>query len=142
MNALHGPYVKAGKILNRDLLYVLWTSMADPAHYMSKYEWRALTDMEFAALGTLWKHTGDLMRIDYKKELGNDQWQDGIECMEELERWAAKHEDAYMRSLEEVHEIGVTLMSVLLDSYPRFIRPVLYRMSLVIMGERMRRAFG
>ena len=141
MNFLHNPYIKAGKILNQDLLYVLWASMAEPVNFMQLYEWRPLTDMEHAALGSLWLHIGHLMGIDYKKELGKDKWANGKEFMEELDVWAHDYEDEAMKPFEEVRLLGDVLMELLLSVYPRFTRPTVYQVSLVLMTEKMRRAF-
>lgn len=142
MNFLHGPYIRTGKIRNEDFLYVLWASMADPVRIINLYEWRKLTDMEHAALGGLWKHIGDLMGIDYKAELGHDDWKDGIEFMDEVTAWARKYEDKYMHPYPEVGKLGELLMDLFLDSYPKFSGPAVSAMSRVVMGERMRYAFG
>lgn len=142
MNYLHAPYIKAGKILNEDLIYVLWASMADPVRFIGLYEWRPCTEMEQAAFGAQWKHIGDLMGIDYKAELGHDSWKDGIEFIDELTVWAGKYEDKYMHPYPEVRKLGQVLMDLLLTSHPKFARPIAYQISLVVMGDRMRHAFG
>ena len=142
MNYLHAPYVKSGKILQEDFLYVLYASMADPVRFMSLFEWRSLTDMEHAALGTLWKHIGDLMGIDYKSVLGKDQWVDGIEFMDDVTEWALAFEVEYIKPFPEVRKLGEVLMEMLATSYPRIARPALYTASSVLVGDRMRHAFG
>ncbi|KAF4121135.1 hypothetical protein GMORB2_2097 [Geosmithia morbida] len=141
-NFLHAPYRKAGKILNEDLLYVLWASMAGPVRGIAMFDWRPLSDMERAAMGTLWKHIGDLMSIDYKAELGRDDWADGIDFMDDLTCWAAGYEEKYMRPYPEVRRLGEVLMELFCDSYPKFAGPAVSSMSMVVMGERMRHAFG
>lgn len=141
MNYLHSPYQKNGKITNRDLLYVLWASMSEPVRFFRQYEWRALTDMEVAALGTLWKYIGDTMQIDYKAELGQDQWQDGIDFLEHVTEWAYRYEDVAMKRLPEVQKLGEVLIDLLLTSYPAAVRPMTYQGILVLMGDRMRHAF-
>lgn len=142
MNYLHAPYVKSGKILNKDLLYVLYASMSEPVRFMRLFEWRALSDMEVAALGTVWKHVGDLMGIDYKEEVGRDQWGDGVEFMEDIARWAAKYEDVHLRPSEESKLLGRVMMDLLLTSYPGFMRPAGYQICLVLLGDRLRNAYG
>ncbi|KAJ6781785.1 hypothetical protein PWT90_10249 [Aphanocladium album] len=142
MNYLHSPYQKTGKITNRDLLYVLWASMAEPVRFMRQYEWRALTDMEVAAIGTLWKYIGDMMQIDYKAELGQDKWEDGIDFLDHVTEWAYKYEDVAMKRLPEVHKLGNVLIDLLLTSYPAFVRPMAYKGVLVLLGDQMRDAFS
>jgi hypothetical protein len=142
MNYLHSPYIKAGKILNQDLLYVLWASMFGPVRFFELYEWRPLTDMEIAALGTIWLYVGKLMGIDYQQELGQESWADGIEFMECVTLWAGSYEDEYMRPHPEIRALGKILIELLLSAYPKFMRPLIYRPALVVMGERMRYVFG
>lgn len=142
MNFLHNPYIKAGKITNGDLLYVLWASMAEPVKFMQLYEWRAFSDMEHAALGTLWLHVGRLMGIDYKKELGKDNWANGKVFMDELTEWARGYEGIHMKPSPEVSLLGDVLMELLLSVYPKFTRSTVRQVSLVLMTEQMRWAFG
>ena len=142
MNYLHSPYIKAGKILNRDLLYVLWASMSGPIRFFELYEWRPLTDMEVAAQGTIWLYIGKLMGIDYQLELGKEAWADGIEFVEHVTQWAERYEDDYMKPHAEIRALGKILMELLLSAYPKFIRSFIYKSALVAMGERMRYAFG
>ncbi|KAM3427471.1 hypothetical protein NHJ13734_008965 [Beauveria thailandica] len=142
MNYLHSPYQKNGRITNRDLLYVLWASMAEPIRFMRQYEWRALTDMEVAALGTLWKYIGDMMQIDYKAELGQDQWRDGIDFVEHVTEWAYRYEDVAMKRLPDAQKLGDALLDLLLTSYPAVVRPMAYQGVLVLMGDRLRHAFS
>lgn len=142
MNYLHAPYIKSKRILNQDLLYVLYTAMVEPIRFMRLYEWRSLTEMEVAAQATLWKYVGDMMGIDYAEQLGKNKWNDGIEFMEDVTRWGCKYEDNYMLPLPEVQHLGTVLVDLLLSAYPKMMRPLGYQMLLVLMGERMRYAFG
>ena len=52
MNFLHSRYQEAGKITNNDLLYVLSSFALEPVRWISRYEWRNLTDVELCASGT------------------------------------------------------------------------------------------
>ncbi|POR38739.1 Uncharacterized protein TPAR_01053 [Tolypocladium paradoxum] len=142
MNYLHAPYIKSKRILNQDLLYVLYTAMVEPIRFIRLYEWRSLTELEVAAQATLWKYIGDMMGIDYAEQLGKNEWNDSIEFMEDVTRWACKYEDSYMLPLPEVQHIGAVLVDLLLSAYPKTMRPLGYQMILVLMGEKMRYAFG
>lgn len=141
-NFLHAPYIKAGNILNEDLLYVLYAGIVEPIRIVGLYDWRPLSDMEVAAAGTFWKYVGEGMQIDYKAELGKDQWKDGIEFVEDLTKWSLKYEDANMGPREEVYLLGQVLMELMLNSYASFTRPYIREVLLVLMGDRMRYAFG
>lgn len=142
MNYLHAPYIKSGKILNKDFLYVLFASMHEPISFIRLYEWRNLTDMEVAALGTLWKHIGDLMGIDYEQEVGRSEWRDGIHFMNDIKAWGDKYEDEHLLETKDANKLGAVLWNLLLSSYPSFMRPAGYQISLVVLGDRLRSAFG
>lgn len=142
MNYLHAPYIKSGKIRQEDLVYVLFASVVEPIRFMNKYEWRQVTDMEVAAMGTMWKYIGDMMEIDFQAVLDKNQWKDGIEFLDDLTAWAETYEDEFMRPLDEVHHLGEVLMNMMLKSYPSFVRPLTYEVVLVLLGDRLRRAFG
>lgn len=142
MNYLHAPYIQAGKILQEDLLYVLYASVVEPINFTNKNDWRKLSEMEVAALGTMWKYIGDMMDIDYQTLLQKNRWRDGIEFLEDVTIWAEKYEDKYLLSLQEVRHLGKVLIEMTLGSYPKFVRPLTYKLILVILGERLRRAFG
>lgn len=140
-NYLHSSYIKSGRILNIDLLYVLYASLAEPIRFMRLYEWRPLSDVEVAALGTYWKYIGDMMEIDYVAELKKDQWKDGIEFIDDLSKWAHEYEIEHMKPSPEVGELGAMLVDLLLSAYPKFMRPLGYKIIMVLMGERMRHTF-
>ncbi|KAJ3469316.1 hypothetical protein MRS44_003381 [Fusarium solani] len=142
MNYLHAPYIKAGKILQEDLLYVLYASMAEPVRFLKLYEWRELTDMEVAALGTMWKYVADMMEIDYKTVLKKDTWVDGLEFFEDVSQWGEIYEDEHLRPSKEINELGHLLMNMLLQSHAKVARPLGYPAACVLMGPRLRRAFG
>lgn len=142
INFLHSPYIKSGKILNQDLLYVLCGSLAEPIRFIGLWEWRALDDMEVAALGTFWKYIGEMMNIDFKAEIGKDEWTDGVEFVEDLAAWAAEYEIHHMRPAPEVKRLGKILIDLLLSAYPSFMQPFVHKVVLVLLGERLRHAFG
>jgi hypothetical protein len=141
-NFLHAPYVKSGKITQEDLLYVLYASFAEPIRFLPVYEYRKLEDMEIAALVTMWKYVADMMDIDYRTVLKKDEWTDGLEFLEDMTRFGSDYEDKYLRPTEEIQKLGDVLMNLLLDSYPKIVSPVGYQAACVLMGPRLRRAFG
>ncbi|KAF5022796.1 hypothetical protein F66182_5138 [Fusarium sp. NRRL 66182] len=141
-NFLHAPYIKSGKIQQEDLLYVLCRSMAEPIRFLSQYEYRELSDIEVAAFGTLWKYIGDMMEIDYKTVLQKDEWADGVEFAEDVTRFGDEYEDRNLRPHQKVYDLGHILMDLLLQSHPKIASPVAYPAVCVLMGPRLRRAFG
>lgn len=141
-NFLHNPYRQSGKISNEDMLYVLFASMYEPVRFMRLYEWREMADMEVAAIATFWKYIGEMMEIDYKAELGKDQWKDGIEFMDDLQVWAAEYENKHLGPSPDIAKLGQVLVDLLLSAYPQFLHHSGRKILFVLMGERMRHAFG
>lgn len=141
MNFLHSPYIKSGKIQNQDLLYVLYTSMVEPVRFIRLYEWRHLTEMEIAAQGTLWKHIGDMMSIDYTEQLGRNTWKDGIEFMGDVDQWARGYERDRLQPSPSSQRLAQVQLDMVLSIFPAVMRPLMRQMGLAIMGERMRYAF-
>lgn len=116
--------------------------MVEPIRFINQYEWRTLTDMETAALGTMWKYVGDMMNMDYKRVLQKDTWVDGIEFIEDITRWAEGFEDEKLRPMAEVKELGQVLMDMMLQSHASIASPIIYSAACVLVGDRLRRAFG
>ncbi|KAH7252431.1 hypothetical protein BKA59DRAFT_161036 [Fusarium tricinctum] len=141
-NFLHDPYIKSGKITQEDLLYVLYASFAEPIRFLPMYEYRKLEDMEIAALVTMWKYVADMMDIDYRTVLKKNEWTDGLEFLEDMTRFGSNYEDKHIRPTEDIQKLGDVLMNLLLDSYPKILSPVGYQAACVLMGPRLRRAFG
>lgn len=142
MNYIHSPYLKSGKITQADMLYVTYASVAQSVKFLNQYEWRQLTDMEVAALVTMWKYVSDMMAIDYRTVLQKNEWKDPLEFFEDLTKWASDHEDKYMRAIPEVNALGSILMEMLLQSHPYAPKALTRSAACVLMGNRLRRAFS
>ena len=138
MNYLHSRYIKAGQISNADLLYTLSVFVAEPISWIERYEWRSLTDMEIAAIGTFWKSIGDAMEITYKGYLLRDSWKDGIEFYEDIKTWAHQYEIKHMVPAQANKKTADELVPLLLFYTPLFMRPFLTQVVGVMMGERLR----
>ncbi|QPH16155.1 hypothetical protein C2857_000727 [Epichloe festucae Fl1] len=142
MNYLHAPYIRSGKIQNGDLLYVLYAAMTEPVRFIRLYEWRELAQFEVAAQGTLWKIVGDMMGIDYTKELGRNNFRDGIEFMEEVEKWSLHYEVDRLRPSLPSRQLANAQLDLLTWVFPGFMRPLMRQMGLVMMGDKIRSSFG
>lgn len=142
MNYLHAPYIRSGKIQNGDLLYVLYAAMTEPVRFIRLYEWRELAQFEVAAQGTLWKIVGDMMGIDYTKELGRSNFRDGIEFMEEVEKWSLHYEVDRLRPSLPSRQLADAQLDLLTWLFPGFMRPLMRQMGLVMMGDKIRSSFG
>ncbi|PHH91389.1 hypothetical protein CDD83_644 [Cordyceps sp. RAO-2017] len=142
LNYIHRPYLKVDQDINTKFVASLCEFMVTPIHLISLLEWRPLTDMETAAIGTVWKYIADMMGIDYRAVLRRDRWKDGIDFVEDLIRWGRRYEDEHVRHTETVAKLGNALQSLHMSAYPKFARPFLRKVEGIVVGERYRRAFG
>jgi hypothetical protein len=97
--------------------------------------------MEIAAQGTLWKHIGDMMSIDYTEQLGRNTWKDGIEFMGDVDQWARGYERDRLQPSPSSQRLAQVQLDMVLSIFPAVMRPLMRQMGLAIMGERMRYAF-
>lgn len=141
-NFMHNPYLQSGKIKNEDMLYVLFDNMYEPVRFMKLYEWRELSDMEVAAFATVWRYLGDMLEIDFKAELGKDEWKDGIEFFDDMVIWAKDFQMKHLEPSPSITNLGQTLRDLLLSAYPEFMRGPMNKILMVLVGERLRNIFG
>ncbi|KAG5918544.1 hypothetical protein E4U42_006813 [Claviceps africana] len=140
INSIHGPYIKAGKILNQDLLYTLSVFVTEPIVRINRWEWRQLTDMEVCAQGTFWKSIGDAMGIQYTGLLRRDSWRDGLEFVEDISAWAQQYETDFMVPAATNKQTSDELVRLLLYTVPSKARSFASHVIGVLMGERLRNA--
>jgi hypothetical protein len=95
---MHRHYRQLGKIADSDLLYTLSLFALEPARWISRYEWRTLSDLELCAVGTLWKALGDALEIPSDELLSNfsAEKRNGIEWLNALDEWSRNYEAAHM----------------------------------------------
>lgn len=142
VNELHAPYIKAGKISQDDLAYILWTGIIGPLQFIKEYEWRQLSQMEVAAHGVFWKYTGEKLGIDFATVLQKETWADGVHFLDHLREWATRYEAKYVACTEDARNLSETLVATYLRSYPNIIRPFVYQVFLVFIGSQLRPLLG
>lgn len=141
MNYLHSRHVAAGQISNADLLYTLSVCVTDPIRFLDLYEWRQLNDMEVAAIGTFWRGLGEAMDIRYAGYLAKDDWQDGIDFVEDITAWAKTYEIEYMKPAKSNLALSSRLMAMMTFHVPTRLKPFAQELLGVLMGDRVRDAF-
>ena len=141
MNFLHSRYQKAGKITNHDLLYVLGTFALEPVRWISRYEWRSLTDVELCAFGTFWKNMGDAMEISYEILHSSAKgWQDGLHWLSEMKQWSEEYEETHMVPAKTNRKLADSLLESLLPRKPARCREPFMKIVAVLLGDRSRQA--
>ena len=141
MNFLHSRYQKAGKIMNNDMLYVLATFALEPVRWITKYEWRSLTDIELCAFGTFWKTMGDAMEISYETLYSSTKgWQDGLHWLSEIKQWSDEYEETHMFPAETNRKLADALLNSLLPRRPARCREPCMKIVAVLQGDRLRQS--
>ncbi len=141
MNFLHSRYQKAGKITNNDLLYVLSTFALEPVRWISRYEWRSLTDVELCAFGTFWKNMGDAMDISYEILHSSAKgWQDGLHWLSEIKQWSDEYEETHMVPAKTNRKLADSLLKSLLPRKPARCREPYMKIVAVLLGDRVRQS--
>jgi hypothetical protein len=141
MNFLHSQYKNAGKISNADFLYTLSVCVTEPIRFINLYEYRKLHDIEINAIGCFWKSLGDAMHIEYKGELSQDSWKDGIEFVDDITAWARRYEIDNMKPARTNPVSAYALADMLLYHVPKPLKPFAVEVLTVLMGDRIRDAF-
>ncbi|KAJ5109595.1 hypothetical protein N7532_002240 [Penicillium argentinense] len=138
---LHKGYRASGKILEDDMLYTLSLFATEPIRFASLYEWREMTEMERAAVGTYWKSLGDALDISYEKlPSGKTGFRDGIHWLEEISEWSYYYEVRHMKPHPRNKEIADKTIDVLVYNLPGFMRPLGVYFVSFLMDERLRDA--
>lgn len=141
MNYLHSPYLKSGKITNEDLLYTLSLFALEPARWVGQYDWRCLTELELAACGTYWKSMGDAMCIDFScLESFESGWKDGLQWLNEIERWSLQYEARYMKPAVTNRELADSYFKILTYNVPEQYHAFLKQIFSIILGSRLQKA--
>lgn len=141
MNYLHSSYLKSGKITNDNLLYTLSLFALEPARWVSRYEWRALTDLELAACGTYWKALGDAMDINYAALASHKAgWRDGLHWLNEVEDWSIAYEDAKMKPAPSNQKLADSHFDILCYNVPLILLGPCKKVMSVLLGPKLRDA--
>jgi hypothetical protein len=141
MNYLHGRYTKSGKISNNDMLYTLSLFVLEPIRWVSKFEWRHLTDLEKCAMGVYWKDLGEAMHISYTPlASGQPGWTDGLHWLEELEAWSLAYETEKMVPAEANAKLARATFDIALFKVPASLKPFGYKLATCLLEPRLRTA--
>jgi hypothetical protein len=124
------------------MLYTLALFALQPIRFIDRFEWRRLSDLERCAIGTFWKSAGDALGISYEKlpSGGAGGFQDGIQWLEEIDKWSEEYEAEKMVPDVKNRETADQTTAVLLYMLPKALHPVGLQFVSFMMDERLRRA--
>jgi len=138
-NFLHSLY--GSKISNDDLLYTLSLFLLEPIRWINEHEWRALTEMEVAAMGLFWLKVGQGMKIDFSCLPGGKKgWEHGGVFAEELKAWVQEYEEKFMVPAESNKQTADCTTEMLLYPVPVAFKDAGRKVISALMDTRLRRA--
>lgn len=137
LNYLHSVYIKAGKISNDDLLYVLSLFMYDPVDAIKLYDWRSLTEMERCAFGVFHHGMGTAMDIDFSPlPSAAAGFRDGLHFYDELYAWSKAYERAQMLPAQSNHDVAVHTVNLIKGDFPAFLHPHVEHLVYSVFNDR------
>ncbi|TLS30766.1 hypothetical protein PpBr36_02239 [Pyricularia pennisetigena] len=137
LNYLHGVYIKAGRISNDDMLYVLGLFMYDAVEAIDRWEWRRLTDLERCAYGVFHHGMGRAMDIDFSPlPSAAAGFRDGLHFYDELCAWGKAYERAHMLPAQSNHDVAVHTVRLLQRDFPSLLHPVVENMVYSVFDDR------
>lgn len=140
MNYLHGRYIKAGKISNDDMLYMLSLFVLEPIRWTAKYEWRGVTDFEKCAMGVYWKDLGEAMKISYDiLPSASPGWREGFHWLEELEAWSLAYEARNMVPADTNATLARGTFDIALFNVPSFLKPYGFTVASSLLSHAYRK---
>lgn len=142
LNYLHDIYRNAGKIDDRDMLYTLGLSLLQPAKWVTRFDFRSLTDLERCALGVYFQDYGDAMKIPYDmlKPYMEGKPDDGITFYEAIEAWSDDYEKEHMVPSEYNKQTANQTLDVLLFGTPEWRLPFMRGVVSALIHDRLRKA--
>ncbi|KAL8681979.1 MAG: hypothetical protein Q9186_001921 [Xanthomendoza sp. 1 TL-2023] len=143
INYLHDRWRDKGKISDEDMLYTLSLFALEPMRWVKKYEWRELSDIEIAAIGTLWKHLGHTLKVPFHPLPGYEEgWKHGgpLAWMEELDVWSRAYQDKVMVPTETNHILAEATFDIILHKVPKLLHPFGSKIFATTMEPRLREA--
>ncbi|TLD19958.1 hypothetical protein PspLS_09381 [Pyricularia sp. CBS 133598] len=137
LNYLHGVYIKAGKISNDDMLYVLSLFMYDPVDAIKLYEWRSLTELERCAFGVFHHGMGTAMEIDFSPlPSAATGFRDGLHFYDELYAWSKAYERAQMLPAQSNYDVAVHTVNLIKGDFPSFLHPHVEHMVYSVFNDQ------
>lgn len=141
INYLHGPYRRAGRISNQDMLYTLSLFALEGIRWIDRYEWRRLTDLERCAMAIFWKAKGEDPGVNYDLLPSHERgWPDGLAWLEELDAWSRRYEAEHMTPSDENALLADAAMEMVLFKIPGRLKAVGRSFASVLLGQNLRDA--
>lgn len=138
---LHSGYRASGTILENDMLFTLALFALEPIRFITRFEWRELSDLERCAIGTFWKSLGDGLGISYEAlPSGKTGFRDGIHWLDEITVWSEEYEVKCMVPNIKNRETADQTTAVLVYMIPKPFQHIGLKFVSFMMDDRLRKA--
>lgn len=138
INYIHRHYRKVGKIRDSDLLYTLSLFALEPARWVSRFEWRTLSDMELCAIGTFWKSLGEALEVPFDELSKSASEKDGLGWLNELSAWSRAYEDANMVPANSNKRLAYSTFELILWKMPRSLHGIGRKILATLLDDKLR----
>jgi 4-hydroxybenzoate polyprenyltransferase len=151
--AIHKNMRQRGVATEEDMLFTLATLATQPVELIRRYEWRALTDVELCAIGTLYRGIGEALEIDYSalfaishssnEKTSSANSSSGLQFYHALHHWQTSYESRAFTYTPDTNLLATTAMNFLLCSIPsKILRSFCISVLTVLMDLPLRSAIG
>ncbi|OTA81806.1 hypothetical protein M434DRAFT_401234 [Hypoxylon sp. CO27-5] len=131
LNWMHGRY--ASRIVRTDYVHTLALFVLEPARWIDRYDWRALTRLEKVAYFVYWRELARRMGFDNLMP----------ETLEALEEWKQDYEAKHMYFIPENRMVAEATVDLFLRSVPRFLHGFMRTLFVSFIDEKpVRDALG
>ena len=142
INYLHDRHRGKSKgIKDEDMLYTLSLFALEPMRWVKRHEWRDLTPVEVCAIGTLWKHYGECLKISFELLSSHERgWKTSTEWIQDLDSWSMAYERCHMVPAESNHKLAESTLWILQHKVPKGLHTFARNMFAAAIDERLRKA--
>jgi len=127
MNRMHGKY----DISNDEMRYVLSTFIYEPIRWNTRFGWRTPTHHENLANYYFWREVGKRMGI-----------KDIPDTYEKFEQYNIDYERDNYKYDPANHRVAEGTIQIMLNWYPKPLRPLVREVIYAMIDEPLRKAFG
>lgn len=143
---MHRHYRQMGKIRDSDLLYTLSLFALEPSRWVSRFEWRELSDLELCAIGMFWKSIGEALEVPFgdlpssssSTSSSSLAVKDGLAWLNELSEWSRSYEEAHMVPSTSNNQLAESTFKMILWKMPRSLHGIGRNILATLIDDKLR----
>lgn len=142
INLMHRHYRKMGKIHDSDLVYTLSLFALEPSRWVSRFEWRNLSDLELCAIGTFWKSIGEALEVPFDNVLSSfsskNEFANGLEWLNDLSEWSRAYEELHIIPATSNKKLANSTFEIILWKMPRSFHGIGRNILATLLDDNLR----